>query len=159
MLCVLANLVNEGGSDWHRRAGYVASAIVVLRCIWGVVGPRHARFADWWPTPARLLPYLRALLRGQAPRMLGHNPAGAVMMLVLLMLVMTLGLSGYMMGSDAFWGEEWLEELHEGVANTLIAAVSLHVLAAIIESIRHRENLPLAMINGYKRAEPTGKSD
>lgn len=40
-------------------------------------------------------------------------------------------------------------------ANVLIGAVALHVIGAIVESVRHRENLPLAMVTGYKRA-PTG---
>lgn len=154
VLCVLGNFINESGETWHRWAGYIASAIVLTRLLWGLIGTRHARFSDWFPTPARLFPYLKALLRGQPPRVLGHNPAGAVMMLLLLTLVLTLGATGYMMGLDAFWGEEWLEKLHEGVANTLIACVGLHVLAAIVESIRHRENLPLAMVHGYKRADP-----
>ncbi|MBE9607959.1 cytochrome b/b6 domain-containing protein [Chitinilyticum piscinae] len=153
VLCVLGNFLNESGEDWHRLAGYIASGIVLTRLIWGVVGSRHARFSDWFPTPSRLFPYLKALLRGQAPRHLGHNPAGAVMMLLLMVLVLSLGATGYMMGMDAYWGEEWLEELHEGIANTLIACVLLHVLAAVIESVRHRENLPLAMITGYKRSQ------
>jgi cytochrome b len=57
-----------------------------------------------------------------------------------------------MMGLDAFWGIAWVESLHEVTANILIGAVALHVIGAIVESIRHRENLPLAMITGYKRA-------
>lgn len=44
------------------------------------------------------------------------------------------------------------EELHETAANVLIGAVGVHVIGAILESVRHHENLPLAMITGYKRA-------
>ena len=150
--CVLANLaILESGSVPHRWAGYIACGIVALRTLWGFVGSQHARFSSWFPTPSRLKPYLAALVKGNPPRVLGHNPAGAVMMIALWSLVIALGTSGYLMGTDAFFGEEWLEELHEALANTLIAAVSLHVVAALLESWRHKENLPLAMLTGKKR--------
>jgi cytochrome b len=148
---VLINFVNEGGDTWHRWEGYAALGLVLTRIIWGFIGSQHARFSDWFPTPSRLLPYLRGMLKGQPKRYLGHNPAGAVMMLFLLTMVLGMGLTGYLMGTDAFWGEEWLEELHEVMAYTLLTGVGLHVLAAIVESRRHHENLPAAMVHGFKR--------
>ena len=78
--------------------------------------------------------------------------AGAAMIVLLLILLAVIGTSGWMMGLDAFWGVAWVEELHETAANVLIGAVALHVIGAIAESLRHHENLPLAMITGYKRA-------
>ena len=56
------------------------------------------------------------------------------------------------MGTDQFWGEPWVEELHETLANIIIGAAVLHVGAAIVESVRQRENMPWSMITGYKRA-------
>jgi cytochrome b len=150
--CVLGNLFNESGETLHRALGYAASGVVLTRLVWGFIGPRHACFADWFPTPARLLPYLRALLKGRAPRHIGHNPAGAVMMLALLTLVLGLGATGYLMTTDAFFGEDWLEEIHEALADVLVGAVALHVAAALFESWRHRENLVASMLHGRKRA-------
>ena len=72
-----------------------------------------------------------------------------------LLLLATVGTSGWMMGLDQFWGVNSVETLHETAANVLIGAVALHVIGAIVESVRYRENLPLAMVTGYKRA-PTG---
>jgi cytochrome b len=77
------------------------------------------------------------------------------MIVVLIVLLATVGTSGWMMGLDQFWGVGRVETLHETAANVLIGAVALHVIGAIVESVRHRENLPLAMVTGYKRA-PTG---
>jgi cytochrome b len=63
-----------------------------------------------------------------------------------------LGLSGYLMEEvDYFWGEDWLEELHEAFANGLMALVGAHLLAAVVESLRLGENLPLSMITGKRR--------
>ena len=150
--CVLGNLLNESGETLHRALGYTATGVVLTRLVWGFVGSRRARFTDWFPTPARLLPYLRELMRQRAPRHLGHNPAGAVMMLALLALVLALGATGYLMTTDAFFGEDWVEEVHEALADVLVAAVALHVTAALVESWRHRENLVASMLHGRKRA-------
>jgi cytochrome b len=136
----------------HRYVGYVVLAAVAIRLVWGFVGSRHARFADFVPGPGRLLGYLAALVRGREPRYLGHNPAGAVMMLVLMALVSVCGVTGWMMGLDAFWGERWLETLHETAANVILVMAGAHVLAALVESWRHRENLVAAMVTGFKRA-------
>lgn len=152
-VAVLGNFLNEEGAIWHRWEGYAALGIVCTRIIWGFIGSHHARFSDWFPSPKRVIPYLQAMRRGEHPRFLGHNPAGAVMMLFLLIMVLAMGGTGYMMGTDAFFGEEWLEELHEILAYTLLSGVGLHIAAALLESWRHKENLPAAMVHGYKRAE------
>ncbi len=47
------------------------------------------------------------------------------MMLSLMALVLALGLTGYLQTTDMFWGEEWLEELHEGLAYTLLGLAAL----------------------------------
>ena len=81
----------------------------------------------------------------------GHNPAGAVMILLLMALLAGISLTGWMLTLDAYFGEEWLEDLHGALANALLILVVLHVAAAIYESLRHRENLVWSMITGYKR--------
>jgi len=154
VICVLSNLLNESGETVHRFLGYTASAVVLLRFVWGFVGGQYARFADWFPTPSRLFPYLKALLRNDAPRHIGHNPAGAVMMLILLVLVVSLGATGYLMTSEAFFGEDWLEEIHGTLADLLIGSVVLHVGAALFESWKHRENLVASMVHGRKAVHP-----
>ncbi|SFZ77731.1 cytochrome b/b6 domain-containing protein [Chitinimonas taiwanensis] len=151
-LLVLGNFLNEEGETWHRYAGYTVLGLVLLRLLWGVVGSRYARLSSFWPRPRQVLAYLRALLQDRAPRYLGHNPAAAVMMLALWANLLALVASGWLMGTDAFWGEEWLEDLHELLANGLLVLVGLHVAAAVFESWRERDNLIGAMVHGKKRA-------
>lgn len=155
--CVATNLwLLDDGGRLHRGVGYAACGLIAARLLWGFVGTPHARFTDWWPTPSRLRAYVGAGLR--APRHLGHNPLGALMMLVLMALVLGLGFTGWLMRTDAYFGEAWVESLHAALAELLLGLVAVHVSAAVAMSLRHRENLIAAMVHGRKRvdADPAG---
>jgi len=143
---------NEEGDDWHQWLGYYALACVLLRLVWGFVGPRSARWVDFWPTPARLAWHARALLRGEPCHRLGHSPIGALVMLLMLAGIAGLGLTGWASQEvDALWGADWPNDVHSWLANAVLALVCVHVSAAIYESVRLRENLPLSMITGRRR--------
>ncbi|WP_237155149.1 cytochrome b/b6 domain-containing protein [Oryzibacter oryziterrae] len=149
--CLLNLFILRPGKTYHRYVGYVVIAALVIRIVWGFVGTHYARFSEFFPTPGRLLPYLRDLLKGQEPRHLGHNPAAAVMMFALMVLLAGTAGTGWMSTLDAFWGEEWLEELHEAFANAIMVLAFVHAAAAIVESWRQRENLVWSMVTGRKR--------
>ena len=124
--------------------------MVAARIVWGFVGSRHARFSDFFPTPTRLRQHLAALLAGKPEHHVGHNPFGALMMLALMALVLSLGLTGYLQTTDMFWGDEWLEELHEGLASALLGLAGLHAAAALLVGRLEGTNLIGAMITGVK---------
>ena len=143
--------LTEEGKWLHRWIGYGIAVAILGRIIWGFIGSPHARFADFVPRPGRLKAYLVALGKGREPRYIGHNPAGAVMMLSLMGLMGAACLTGWMQGLDQFWGVEWVQELHEVCANAILVLAGAHVLAAFVESYRHRENLIWTMITGNKK--------
>jgi cytochrome b len=143
----------------HRTLGYVVIGLLAFRLVWGLIGTRHARFADFVPGPGRLFAYLRDLLRGREKRFLGHNPAGAAMILVLLATLSAVGATGYMMGMDAYFGQEWVEEAHEMFVDLLLVLVAFHVGGVIYSSWRHRENLVVSMITGQKDLHGSGPDD
>ena len=144
--------VSEEGERLHEVAGYVVLGLIAFRLVWGLIGPAHARFKDFVPSPARLWAYLRSLVRGRPERYLGHNPAGAVMILCLLGTVFIAAGSGWLMTTDRFWGTKWVEELHEVSAWLALALVGVHVAGVLVSSLLHRENLVRAMITGRKPA-------
>lgn len=94
--CVLGSVVSAkvGGNAmvWHMRFGYAVLALVSFRLIWGVVGGRWSRFSQFLFTPASLLRYLRGQPRPDDHFEVGHNPLGALsVMLMLLWLLLQVG--------------------------------------------------------------------
>lgn len=150
--CVLNLFILDDGGLPHEVVGYAVAVALSIRVVWGFIGTRYARFADFIPTPKRFASYMSDLVKGREPRTLGHNPAGALMMLVLMVLLAGVSITGWMMGLDAFWGEEWVEELHGFLANSIMVLALLHAAAALFESWRHSENLVWSMVTGRKRA-------
>lgn len=153
VVSVLAAYLSEDERSLHRQLGYIVMGLIAFRLIWGLVGTRHARFASFVPRPARLLAYLRDIALRREARYLGHNPAGAAMIIALLLMLAGISATGWMMGMDAYFGAEWVEDAHEALANGLILLVIMHLVGVAVASLRHRENLVKSMITGLKAAD------
>jgi len=72
-------LITEEGSGWHIWVGYGLAALLALRLLWGLIGPREARFSAFPPSPARAVAHLGEIGRGEVTRHTSHNPLGALM--------------------------------------------------------------------------------
>jgi len=173
---VIANyaFTKEGGSV-HIALGWAGMALLLLRLIWGFVGPREARFASFPPNPMAALRHLGGLLRGKAPQYPSHNPAGALMAYALwaclaVLMLTGLGMSGLSPFAQADleaavaegdWsvlveedgdaeGEspygDVLEEVHEVAANLILILAVLHVAGVAVESRALRRNLLAPML-------------
>ena len=71
----------------HVWAGYVLGIVVLFRILWGLIGTKHARFGDFLCSPAKTITYLKSLRKGTAKHYLGRNPAGGVMIILLLLML------------------------------------------------------------------------
>lgn len=175
----IAYVLEEDNLVVHVWAGYVVGAVVLIRLLWGFVGPENARFSSFLYKPRQILNYLMDLPRRRSRRYLGHSPAGGAMILVLILGLSTITASGLMVyayeenagpmsvfidsdqAADSSPGhqqfeesEEFWEELHELAANLTLALVLFHVLGVFLASRIHGENLILAMFNGKKKVGP-----
>ena len=151
----------------HTWAGYIVAGLVLVRLLWGFIGTRHARFRDFVFRPAVIKAYLFDVLRLKPKRYLGHNPAGGLMIVLLLISLsctVFFGMGLYAVdenaGPLAGWlgglGESWedvFKEVHEFFANFTLFLVVVHVAGVLVESLLHRENLVRAMFTGRKPAE------
>jgi cytochrome b len=146
-----AQFFTDEGDPPHEIAGYVALGLVAMRTVWGFVGTPHARFAAFVPSPRRLFRYLGDMRAGREARHIGHNPAGGAMIVALLTLIAATSVSGWMLTTDTFWGAGWVENLHKFFAWGTLVLVAAHVMGVAHASVRHRENLVIAMISGRKR--------
>jgi cytochrome b len=160
-----AYIVEDDLLDVHVWAGYLVVALIAVRLVWGFIGTPHARFADFVRSPRQVLGYLRDAVRFDAPRHLGHNPAGGAMVVALLVLVGLTGLTGMgVFGAQELSGPlapllssapasvgEALEESHEFLANVTLVFIAAHVIGVLFSSLAHRENLIRSMFTGRKR--------
>ena len=78
----------------HVWSGYLIALLLGLRILWGLVGPRAARFADFVYRPTKVFAYLADLVRFRAPRHLGHSPAGGAMVVALILSLAATCLTG-----------------------------------------------------------------
>ncbi|MEE4184298.1 MAG: cytochrome b/b6 domain-containing protein [Gammaproteobacteria bacterium] len=93
----VAYLTEDEWLTAHVWAGYTVATVVAVRLVWGLIGSEHARFTDFVCSPATTLQYLRDLLANRARRYVGHNPAGAAMVVALLLSVTGVAGSGMML--------------------------------------------------------------
>jgi len=136
----------------HVSLGYTLGGLVAFRVLWGLLGTRYARFASFVRGPAAVMRYLSSIARGQPEHHVGHNPAGALAIVLLLLLSVATVVSGWANYNDL--GGHWLEELHEVAANFMLAVVGVHVAGVVMASWLHRENLVRAMLTGRKEGAP-----
>ncbi|MBL4628242.1 MAG: cytochrome b/b6 domain-containing protein [Roseicyclus sp.] len=182
----VAYLSAEELSTVHEVAGYVVAGLVAFRLIWGLVGSRYARFTQFLKGPPATFSYLRDMVGHRERRYLGHNPAGAAMIVALLLTLSATAFTGWLLedetriamlpdlpqiiapafadedGEDReYWGggrggESAVEEAHEVLANLMLLLIAVHVGGVVLTSFRQRENLARAMVTGEKRAPESG---
>ena len=99
---VLMNAVlTEGGSQIHLWAGWIGMAVLVLRLLWGLIGPAEARFSAFPPNPRAVISHMADLVAGRPRDYSSHNPAGAAMAYALWATLAALMISGLVITGGA----------------------------------------------------------
>ena len=157
-VCVTGALitVNIGGGwmDWHVRFGIASFALLLFRVIWGLVGPRYARFSQFFSSPAKT----RAYLRGQASKTAGHSPLGAWSVIAMLMLFLLQSTTGLFTSDDILTQGPFVQfvsnsqvaiftRIHSFNEYFLYAILALHLVAIAFYSLR-KHGLVKPMVTG-----------
>jgi cytochrome b len=140
---------NETQPMLHYAFGYSACALVLFRIIWGFIGTRYARFGQFVKGPSKTIDHMKSLFTRNPDSELGHNPAGALVMMLLMALILLLGLTGYWSVKDLL--SDLFGEAHEVMASAAMVLVVVHLAAAIFMSFLHHENLLKSMVSGEKQ--------
>ncbi len=156
VLCFAGAFLTSESERWqlvHITLGYTMAGLIAFRLLWGLVGTRYARFAQFVRGPLAVVGYLQSLRHGRARHHVGHNPAGALAIVLILLVGSALTASGWASYNE--WGGHWVESLHELLGNGLLLVVGVHVAGVLVSSRLHRENLVRAMLTGRKLGAPS----
>ncbi len=148
----------------HKLSAYGIFALILFRLLWGVVGSPHSRFASFVRPLRAVRAHVEALIAFAPPRTLGHNPLGGYMVVLLLLAMAGTVLGGMMTADDGLRGPlaglvsrgtaRTMKDVHEVLANFMVALAGIHVCGVLAESFLTRDNLVGAMITGVKKLHP-----
>jgi len=170
VLCISGSLIsiNLGGNaiQWHAYFGYCILTLLIFRVVWGFVGSTHARFTSFLPTKESLIQYLQ----GKSPKVLGHNPLGALSVFALLFVLCVQVFTGLFVDDEiAFqgplakyvpgWVSSFLSEIHEGNQVVIFTLIAIHLSAIWFYKKFRGENLIKPMISGDKEIDPSEEAN
>ena len=166
VLCIAGSFVTINLGDefiqWHAYFGYSILTLLIFRIVWGFVGSKHARFLSFIPSKQAIFDYLQ----GRSPRVLGHNPIGALSVFALLFVLSVQVFTGlfvddevsfkgplekYVSGSVA----SFFSEIHEGNQVVILVLITIHIAAIIFYKKFKKEDLIKPMISGDKEIDPS----
>ncbi|RBP79626.1 branched-chain alpha-keto acid dehydrogenase subunit E2 [Marinomonas rhizomae] len=167
IVLLFTGLIITGKSDgdyvqYHFYMGYSLSAVIIARVLYGFYGSYYARFSQFVRSPKIVLRFAISLLSGRPQKYLGHNPVGALMVVVLLLVLSIQWGTGLFTSDEVFWfgpfngliSEELaakLASIHHFLPNVLLGLVVVHVLAVLYHELCLKERLIDAMVRGRKK--------
>ena len=149
---------DQGYMTVHLWSGLTLLALLLFRLGWGLLGSTTARFSDFLHPPRKIIAYLKShssLLHA------GHNPAGGLMVMALLAILLAQVLTGLfandglkfagplalLVSDDA---SDRLTRIHGIIFNIILVLVWLHVVAVGFYHVVKGENLVAPMVSGKK---------
>ena len=170
VFCIAGSFVTINLGDefiqWHAYFGYSILTLLIFRIVWGFVGSKHARFLSFIPSKQAIFDYLQ----GRSPRVLGHNPIGALSVFALLFVLSVQVFTGlfvddevsfkgplekYVSGSVA----SFFSEIHEGNQVVILTLIAIHIAAIIFYKKFKGEDLIKPMISGDKEIDPSEEAE
>jgi cytochrome b len=143
---ILSAKLGNAWMDWHVRLGITAFALVLFRIVWGLAGPRYARFSQFVKSPAATWKYLKQQA-SQPHKAAGHNPLGAWSVIAMLIII------GFQASTGLFANDEILTQgplaqfvseassslltgLHQWNETLVYVIVGLHLVAVLIYTLK-----------------------
>jgi len=161
LLCISWFSADQGYMRIHLVSGLTLLALLLFRIAWGLVGSTTARFSDFLHPPRRVAAYLKSLAGGERILHAGHNPAGGLMVLALIAVLLAQVATGLFANDGVrFHGplallvsEDFstrLTNIHGLIFDLILILVWCHVVAVGFYLLVKGDNLVWPMITGKK---------
>jgi len=159
---LLGEFRNFSVMQWHIYFGYATGILLLWRFLWGLIGPESARLRALVPGFCEVKAYLKKAGRREPSGVAGHNPIGAISVLVMLLLLSIQVVSGLFSEDDGLFyagplaeeisgrGVKRMTSIHHQVSELLLIFVGLHIVAVIFYLFWKKENLIKPMLSGWK---------
>ena len=157
--------------QWHIYCGYVTGLLLLLRIVWGFWGPQSVRFSALTVRFKDLVHYSKTVFRREPSATAGHNPLGALSVVIMLSVLCVQVITGLFSEDDGlFYSGPFasmlsssmivkMTALHNYFSRLVLVFVLLHIAAVLFYLIWKRENLITAMISGRKLVERSNSSE
>jgi cytochrome b len=151
--------------EFHFWLGYWTLGLIAFRIIWGFVGPKHARFANFLAGPGRFFKYAGGFFKRNSIASAGHNPMGALVVVLMILMVTAQTVTGlFLIDNTEIYAAPYnpavdaataakLMSFHHWNFDTLLWVIGLHVFAIFFYRFYKRQNLVGPMITGRKPAD------
>ena len=173
VLAVAAYVTAKTGGTamiYHFWCGYAVLALLIFRLVWGVAGPRYARFSAFVTGPRTFFSSLRdpGEARGGTDgaatdiRFAGHTPLGGLSVIAMLLFFGIQAGLGLFSNDDIFNDGPLVKFIDKDTSDmltgwhlrnqwVLVALVALHVLAIVYYRVARKKDLIKPMILGDKK--------
>ncbi|MFJ2995548.1 cytochrome b/b6 domain-containing protein [Pandoraea sp. NPDC087047] len=164
-LAVAAYVTAKTGGNamiYHFWCGYAVFALLLFRLVWGIAGPRYARFSAFLTGPRTFFRTWRARPdSGTDARFAGHTPLGGLSVIAMLLFFGIQVVLGLFSNDDIFNDGPLVKFIDKDTSDmltgwhlrnhwVLIALVALHVLAIVYYRVARKKDLIRPMILGDK---------
>ncbi len=156
--------------DWHKPVGEFVAALVLFRILWGVFGSANARLHTLLKRPSAAFSHLKDLLKKQPHQERGHNAAGGIAVLLILLALSVQAITGMFIADEdefvegRFYGllssnnSDLLYSVHHFNGHLIQLLVFVHIVMVLVYLLWAKQNLIKPMITGSMlwrgRAEP-----
>ena len=157
------------GLDWHVWSGYAIGALVIWRLIWGMFGSEYARTDRLFAALRNLRAHIDGLLRLSPTHYAGHNPAGSLMIIGLIAVLLSIVVSGIVVlggtekqgvlaGVTSYTLGHLAKGVHQVLAYLLVVMIAGHLGGVIAEIVLLKVPLVRGMITGWLPAGGEGEA-
>lgn len=146
--------------DWHVWSGYCIGVLVIWRLIWGLFGSEYSRIDRLFAALRNLREHAGGLLTFKPKHHAGHNPAGSLMILGLIAVLLAITFTGIVVlggvekqgvlaGVTTYSFGHLAKGAHQVLAYALVAMVIGHIGGVVAEIVLLRVPLIRGMITGW----------